>query len=81
MDSKNNPNDLPKENTVVAPVNGPNKDADKDPPKKPAPVKNHWIDLVARVIFPMVYFTFIIFYWIYYINHPESALGAAISVE
>lgn len=75
MDGKTKPNDLPKENTVVAPLNGPTKEAGKGPPKPPAAIKTHWIDRTARIIFPTVYFSFIIFYWIYYINHPESALG------
>ncbi|KAK3739846.1 hypothetical protein QZH41_009090 [Actinostola sp. cb2023] len=30
----------------------------------------HWIDRSARVLFPICYFTFVIAYWIYYINHP-----------
>lgn len=76
MDSKDKPNDLPKENTEMVPLNGPNKETDKELPKKPAPVKTHWVDIVARVIFPLAYFSFIAFYWVYYINHPESALSA-----
>ena len=76
MDSKNTSNDLPKESTEMTPLNGPTKEVEKEPPKPPAPIKSHWIDRVARVIFPLVYFSFIAFYWVHYINHPESALGA-----
>ena len=60
----------------MTPLNGPTKEAEKEPPKPPAPIKSHWIDRVARIIFPLVYFSFIVFYWIYYMNHPESALSA-----
>ena len=63
----------------MMPLNGPSKVPDKEPPKPEAKFKTHWIDCVSRVIFPIIYFSFIIFYWIYYINHPESALGATVS--
>ena len=76
MDSKITSNDLPKESTEMTPLNGPTKEEEKEPPKPPEPIKSHWIDRVARVIFPLVYFSFIAFYWVYYINHPESALSA-----
>ncbi|XP_078354682.1 gamma-aminobutyric acid receptor subunit beta-3-like [Oculina patagonica] len=76
MDDKKKLNDLPKETTEMTPLNGPNKETKKEAPKAPAPVKAHWIDIVARIVFPLCYFSFIAFYWVYYINHPESALGA-----
>jgi len=76
MDSKITTNDLPKESTEMTPLNGSTKEVEKEPPKPPAPIKSHWIDRVARVIFPLVYFSFIVFYWVHYINHPESALSA-----
>ena len=70
MDGKNKPDELP-----MMPLNGDSKMIDKEPPKTPENVKNHWIDCVSRVAFPVIYFSFIIFYWIYYLNHPDSALS------
>ncbi|XP_058958901.2 gamma-aminobutyric acid receptor subunit alpha-3 [Pocillopora verrucosa] len=78
MDGKAKPTDILKESTDMTPLNGPTKEREKDPPKAPeAPpaAKTHWIDYVARILFPIVYFSFVTFYWIYYINHPESAMG------
>lgn len=62
----------------MTPLNGPSKEVTKEAPKTPKAVKTHWIDILARIIFPICYFSFVVFYWIHYINHPESALGAAI---
>lgn len=70
MDSKNKPNELP-----MVSRNGLSKEDNKGTSKPPARVKSHWIDCVARIAFPLIYFSFIGFYWIYYMNHPESALG------
>ena len=78
MDGKAKPTDILKESTDMTPLNGPTKEREKDPPKAPeAPpaAKTHWIDYVARILFPIVYFSFVTFYWIHYINHPESAMG------
>ncbi|XP_073239656.1 gamma-aminobutyric acid receptor subunit beta-2-like [Porites lutea] len=69
-DRQNKPDELP-----MTPLNGDSKMIDKEPPKTPENVKNHWIDCVSRVVFPVIYFSFIIFYWIYYFNHPDSALS------
>ena len=69
-DRQNKPDELP-----MTPLNGDSKMIDKEPPKTPENVKNHWIDCVSRVVFPVIYFSFIIFYWIYYLSHPDSALS------
>ena len=69
-DRQNKPDELP-----MTPLNGDNKMIDKEPPRTPENVKNHWIDCVSRVVFPVIYFSFIIFYWIYYLNHPDSVLS------
>lgn len=71
MDSKNKPD----EQIPMVPLNGPSKEPEKEPPKAPTAVKSHWIDLVSRVLFPVVYFSFVVFYWIHYTNHPESAIS------
>ena len=70
-----NKTDKTDEQIPMVPVNGPCKE-ETAPPKPPISAKTHWIDLAARVIFPFIYFSFVIFYWIYYINHPDSALSA-----
>lgn len=77
MDGKNKTD----EQIPMVPLNGPNKDLDteKESPKMPADIKTHWIDCVSRVIFPLIYFSFVVFYWIYYMNHPDSAISAKVT--
>lgn len=47
---------------------------EKEKEAKPEPaVSSHWIDRTARVLFPITYLVFCIYYWIYYGTRPNSA--------
>ncbi|XP_068746968.1 gamma-aminobutyric acid receptor subunit beta-2-like [Montipora capricornis] len=75
IDDKNKPD----EQIPMVQMNGPSKEEEKEPHKAPSIIKTHWIDIAARILFPLIYFSFVAFYWIYYLNHPDSALSSSVT--